>query len=142
MSGSGVFGGIMSALRVMKSAEFDLLEVRREFPALHQKVHGKPLVYLDNAATTQKPKAVLEALNHFYSFDCSNVHRAVHALSDRATTAYETARTTVKQFINARTEREIVFVRGTTEAINLVMHSFARPRVKPGDEILITALEH
>jgi len=136
------FGGIMSALRAVKSAEFDLLEVRRNFPALHQKVHGKPLVYLDNAATTQKPKTVIDALNQFYKSDYSNVHRAVHELSDRATKAYEGARTRVKEFINARSEREIIFVRGATEAINLVMNSFARPRVKAGDEILISALEH
>ena len=132
----------MSALRAVKSAEFDLLEVRRNFPALHQKVHGKPLVYLDNAATTQKPKKVIDALNQFYKSDYSNVHRAVHELSDRATKAYEGARTRVKEFINARSEREIIFVRGATEAINLVMNSFARPRVKAGDEILISALEH
>jgi cysteine desulfurase/selenocysteine lyase len=132
----------MSALRVVKSPDFDLLAVRKDFPGLHQKVHGKQLVYLDNAATTQKPLAVIEALNRFYKFDCSNVHRAVHALSDRATRAYEGARTTVKQFINARSEREIIFVRGATEAINLVMNSFGRPRVKAGDEILISALEH
>src|SRR5437773_3061064 len=132
----------MSALRVLKSAEFDLLQIRRDFPALHQKVHGKPLVYLDNAATTQKPKAVIDAVSQFYRSDCSNVHRAVHALSDRATKSYEDARTIVKQFINARSEREIVFVRGATEAINLVMNSYARPRVKAGDEILISALEH
>ena len=132
----------MSALRVVKSAEFDLLEVRRDFPALHQKVHGKPLIYLDNAATTQKPKPVIDAVDRFYRFDSSNVHRAVHVLSDRATKAYEGARTTVKQYLNARSEREIIFVRGTTEAINLVMNSFVRPRVKAGDEILISALEH
>ena len=132
----------MSALRMVKSSEFDLLAIRRDFPALHQKVHGKPLVYLDNAATTQKPKAVIDALVQFYRLDCSNVHRGVHVLSDRATKAYEGARMTVKQFINARSEREIVFVRGATEAINLVMNSFARPRVKSGDEILISALEH
>ena len=132
----------MSALRVVKSTEFDLLAIRRDFPALHQKVHGKPLVYLDNAATTQKPKPVIDALVQFYRLDCSNVHRGVHALSDRATKAYEGARMTVKQFINARSEREIVFVRGSTEAINLVMNSFARPRVKSGGEILISALEH
>ena len=119
----------MSALRVVKSADFDLSAVRKDFPALHQKVHGKQLVYLDNAATTQKPMAVIEALNRFYKFDCSNVHRAVHALSDRATKAYEGARTIVKQFINARSEREIIFVRGATEAINLVMNSFGRPRL-------------
>ena len=87
----------MSALRVVKSPEFDLLEVRRDFPALHQKVHGKPLVYLDNAATTQKPKAVIEAVDRFYRFDSSNVHRAVHVLSERATRAYEAARTTARQ---------------------------------------------
>jgi len=132
----------MSSLRVVKSAEFDLLEVRRDFPALHQKVHGKPLIYLDNAATTQKPKPVIDAVDRFYRFDSSNVHRAVHVLSDRATKAYEGARTTVKQYINARSEREIIFVRGTTEAINLVMNSFVRPRAKAGDEILISALEH
>jgi cysteine desulfurase/selenocysteine lyase len=132
----------MSALKVGKSTEFDLVEIRRDFPALQQKVHGKPLVYLDNAATTQKPKPVLEALNRFYKFDCSNVHRAVHALSDRATKAYEAARMTAKQFINARSEREIIFVRGATEAVNLVMNSFGRPRAKAGAEILISALEH
>jgi cysteine desulfurase/selenocysteine lyase len=132
----------MKALRAVKSTEFDLADIRRDFPALHQKVHGKPLVYLDNAATTQKPKAVIDSLNRFYLFDCSNVHRAVHALSDRATKSYEAARSTVRHFINARSEREIVFVRGATEAINLVMNSFARPRVKPGSEILISALEH
>ena len=132
----------MSALRVAKSQEFDLLVVRKDFPALHQKVYGKPLIYLDNAATTQKPKVVIEALDRFYKFDCSNVHRAVHALSDRATKAYEAARTTVKEFINARSEREVIFVRGATEAINLVMNSFCRPRVKTGGEILISALEH
>jgi cysteine desulfurase/selenocysteine lyase len=132
----------MSALRVVKSTELDLLAVRKDFPGLHQKVHGKPLVYLDNAATTQKPKVVIEALNRFYKVDCSNVHRAVHELSDRATKAYEGARTIAKQFINARSEREIIFVRGATEAINLVAHSYARPRLKAGDEILISALEH
>jgi cysteine desulfurase/selenocysteine lyase len=132
----------MSGLRAVKSAELDLVAVRKDFPALHQKVHGKPLIYLDNAATTQKPKAVLEALDHFYKLDCSNVHRAVHALSERATKAYEAARTTVKQFINAQNEREIIFVRGATEAINLVMNSFGRSRVKAGGEILISALEH
>jgi cysteine desulfurase/selenocysteine lyase len=132
----------MSALRVVKTTEFDLLAIRRDFPALHQRVHGKPLIYLDNAATTQKPKAMIDAMVQFYRLDCSNVHRGVHALSDRATKAYEGARTAVKQFINARSEREIVFVRGATEAINLVMNSFARPRVKSGNEILISALEH
>jgi cysteine desulfurase/selenocysteine lyase len=132
----------MTALRVVKSTELDLSEIRRDFPALHQNVHGKPLVYLDNAATTQKPTRVIDSLERFYKFDCSNVHRAVHALSDRATRSYEAARAIVKGFINAKSEREIVFVRGATEAINLVMNSFARPRVKAGGEILISELEH
>src|SRR5881397_1417211 len=130
----------MSALRVMKSAEFDLLEIRREFPALHQKVHGKPLVYLDNAATTQKPKAVIDPVTQFYRSDCSNVHLAVPTLSDRATNAYEAARKSVKQFINARGEREIVFVRGATEVTNILMNSFVRRSINAGGEIVISAL--
>src|SRR5262245_44746119 len=129
-------------LRAAKTTPFDMSSIRRDFPALHQLVRGKPLVYLDNAATTQKPKVVIDALNRFYKVDCSNVHRAVHELSDRATKAYEGARTIVQQFINARSEREIVFVRGATEAINLVMNSYGLPRMKAGDEILISALEH
>jgi cysteine desulfurase / selenocysteine lyase len=132
----------MKSLRAVKSTGFDLSQIRKDFPALHQKVHGKPLVYLDNAATTQKPTAVIDALLHFYKFDCSNVHRAVHVLGERATRAYEGARSTVRHFMNARNDREIIFLRGATEAINLVMNSFARPRVKTGDEILISALEH
>ena len=122
--------------------DLDVSAARKDFPALHQEVHGKPLVYLDNAATTQKPTAVIDAIDRFYRFDCSNVHRGVHELSERATKAYEEARTSVKRFINARTEREIVFVRGTTEAINLVANSYGRSHLKAGDEILISALEH
>jgi cysteine desulfurase/selenocysteine lyase len=105
-------------------------------------VHGKPLVYLDNAATTQKPNAVIDAVDRFYRLDCSNVHRGVHELSERATRAYEDARASVRRFINAANEREIIFVRGTTEAINLVAISYGRSQVKAGDEILISALEH
>src|SRR2546426_7130932 len=101
----------MSARRVVKSAEFDLMEIRRDFPALHQKVHGKPLVYLDNAATSQKPQAVIDALVHYYSKINSNIHRGIHHLSEEATAAYEQARVLVKDFINAAEEREIVFVR-------------------------------
>ena len=122
--------------------DLDVSAARKDFPALHQEVHGKPLVYLDNAATTQKPTAVIDAIDRFYRLDCSNVHRGVHELSERATKAYEEARTSVKRFINARTEREIVFVRGTTEAINLVASSYGRSHLKAGDEILISALEH
>ena len=116
--------------------------IRRDFPILHQEVHGKPLVYLDNAATSQKPSQVIAALDHYYSADNANIHRGVHTLSERATAAYEGGRDKVKQFLNAAERREIVFVRGATEAINLVAQSYARPRLKPGDEILITEMEH
>src|SRR5262249_61578010 len=100
--------------------DLEITAVRKDFPALDQLVHGKPLVYLDNAATTQKPTDVIDAVDRFYRLDCSNVHRGVHELSERATGLYEAARASVKRFINARSEREIIFVRGTTEAINLV----------------------
>ncbi|MEJ2565730.1 MAG: cysteine desulfurase [Gammaproteobacteria bacterium] len=116
--------------------------IRRDFPILHQEIHGKPLVYLDNAATSQKPRQVIAALDHYYNADNSNIHRGVHTLSERATAAHEGARDKVKQFLNAADHREIVFVRGATEAINLVAQSYARPRLKPGDEILITEMEH
>ena len=120
----------------------DVDAVRADFPALQQEVHGRPLVYLDNAATTQKPRAVIDAVGAFYEKDCANVHRGVHALSQRATIAFENARTAVKNHLGARDSREIVFTRGTTEAINLVAHSFVRPRLNPGDEVLISAMEH
>jgi cysteine desulfurase/selenocysteine lyase len=120
----------------------ELDAIRADFPALHQQAHGKPLVYLDNAATTQKPRQVIEAVRHFYERDCSNVHRGVHLLSQRATVAYEQARTTIKDHLGARDSREIVFTRSTTEAINLVASSFVRPRLEPGDEVLISAMEH
>ncbi|HXG27469.1 MAG TPA: cysteine desulfurase [Nevskiales bacterium] len=116
--------------------------MRADFPALQQNVHGRPLVYLDNAATTQKPRSVIEALVHYYERDNSNVHRGVHALSERATAAYESARERVRAFLNAAQREEIVFTRGTTESINLVAQSFLRPRLTPGDEILITGMEH
>jgi len=121
---------------------FDAQRAREDFPILRQDVHGKPLVYLDNAATSQKPRAVLEALDHYYQCDNANIHRGVHTLSERATAAYEGARDKIKAFLNAADRREIVFVRGATEAINLVAQSYARPRLKPGDEILITEMEH
>jgi cysteine desulfurase / selenocysteine lyase len=120
----------------------DLDRIRADFPILKQKVHGKPLVYLDNAATSQKPQAVLDAIQHFYTIDCSNINRGVHLLSERATAAHEAAREKVGAFINAAEAREIIFVRGTTEAINLVAYTFARQRLKAGGEILITAMEH
>lgn len=121
---------------------FQVQRVREDFPILKQRVYGKPLVYLDNAASSQKPQVVLDAISRFYSADYANIHRGLHALSERATQAYENARETVRQFLNAPTAQEIVFVRGTTEAINLVAQSYARPRLQPGDEILISAMEH
>jgi cysteine desulfurase/selenocysteine lyase len=121
---------------------YDVEKIRADFPILHQKIKGHPLVYLDNAATTQKPQQVIAALDHYYRCLNANVHRGVHTLSEEATAAYEAARVTVQQFIHAQSEREIVFCRGTTEAINLVAQSFARPQLKPGDEILISAMEH
>ena len=123
-------------------AGFDVGRVREEFPALKQLVHGKPLVYLDNAATTQKPQFVIDAITHFYQEDCSNIHRGVHLLSERATKAYEDARLAVQQFINAADPAEVIFVRGTTEAINLVAHSYGRTHVQAGDAVLISAMEH
>lgn len=125
-----------------KPPQFDVAALRRDFPALAQEINGHPLVYFDNAATTQKPQAVIDTLSHFYSHDNANVHRGLHALSERATQAYENARVTAQHFINAKDWREIVFVRGTTEAINLVANSFLWPRLRPGEEIIITEMEH
>lgn len=120
----------------------DLPRVRDDFPILSRKVHGKPLAYLDNAATTQKPRAVLSAVRRYYATSNANVHRGVHALSDRATRAYEEARARVAKFLNAREVREIVFVRGATEGINLAAQAFGRLRLGEGDEVLVTAMEH
>ena len=120
----------------------DVAGWRRNFPVLGETVNGKPLVYLDNAATTQKPQSMIDAEAAFYSHDNANVHRGVHALSQRATDAYEASREKVSRFINASSTREIVFVRGTTEAINLVAQSFARPRLKKDDNIIVSAMEH
>lgn len=124
------------------SPELDVARVRADFPILSRTVHGKPLVYLDNAATTQKPQCVIDALVRFYTEDCSNIHRGVHELSERATAAYEQTRSRIRRFINAAEEREIVFVRGATEAINLVAQTFGRMRLAAGDEVVISALEH
>src|ERR1043166_1311027 len=121
---------------------YDVERIRRDFPILHQKVHGKPLVYLDNAATTQKPRAVIEAIENYYRRDNSNIHRGVHTLSERATEAYEKVRVAAQKFLNAADSKEIIFVRGTTEAINLVAQTYGRKNVGSGDEVLITALEH
>ena len=121
---------------------FDVEKYRRDFPILDQKVHGKPLVYFDNAATTQKPQMVLDALMGYYTQLNSNIHRGVHQLSERATEAFEASRRKVQQLLGARSAKEIVFVRGTTEAINLVAQTFGRSRVRAGDEVLISGLEH
>ncbi|MDK2973415.1 MAG: cysteine desulfurase / selenocysteine lyase [Candidatus Sumerlaeota bacterium] len=120
----------------------DVQRVREDFPALHQQVNGHPLVYLDNAATAQKPRAVLDALQHYYENDNANVHRGVHMLSQRATDAYEAAREAVRAFLNVESEKEIVFVRGATEGINLVAQSFGRAFLRAGDEIVISHMEH
>jgi cysteine desulfurase / selenocysteine lyase len=120
----------------------DVDRVRKDFPILEQEVRGKPLVYLDSAATSQKPRAVLDAIAGYYLEDNANVHRGVHLLSERATQAYEAAREKVQRFINAPYAHEIVFVRGTTEAINLISQTYGRRRVQAGDEILITVMEH
>jgi len=117
-------------------------KIREDFPALHQEVNGHPLVYLDNAATSQKPRAVIDALVHYYEFDNANVHRGIHELSNRATAAFEAARTRVARFINARSADEIVFTRGTTEGINLVAAAWGNRNLKPGDQILLTEMEH
>lgn len=120
----------------------DVARIRPLFPILDQKVHGKPLAYLDNAASTQKPRPVIEAIARFYEADNANVHRGAHALSDRATAAYEQARETTRRFLNARKPEEIIFVRGATEAINLVAQAYGRQHVGPDDEVLITEMEH
>jgi cysteine desulfurase/selenocysteine lyase len=121
---------------------YDVNKIREDFPILSRKIHNKPLVYLDNAATTQKPRQVLETLNNFYSSINSNIHRGVHYLSGEATQAFENARIKVKNFINAASEQEIIFTRGTTESINLVSNSFGRNFINEGDEIIISNMEH
>ena len=125
-----------------ESNGFDVYKIRSDFPILAEMVRGKPLVYLDNAATSQKPRAVIDAISHVYEHDYSNIHRGVHTLSERATAAYEESRKKVQRFINAASEKEIIFLRGTTEAINLVAQSYGGANISSGDEILITAMEH
>jgi len=121
---------------------FDVERIRADFPILHQDVNGQPLVYLDNAATTQKPNAVIDAISDYYRTDNSNVHRGAHALADRATVKFEAARTKVSEFINAPDAKQIVWTRGTTESINLVAASWGRANLKAGDRILVSAMEH
>ncbi len=121
---------------------YDVHDVRKDFPILHQQVNGHPLVYLDNGATSQKPRSVIDAVRHYYERDNANVHRGVHTLSERATNDYEGARDTARRFINANHRSEVIFVRGSTEAINLVAQSYGRPRLREGDEIIISTMEH
>ena len=123
-------------------ATFDVRKIREDFPILKQKMHGKPLVYLDNAATSQKPQAVIDALVHYYTQYNANIHRGVYLLSERSTQAYEDARVKLQRFLNAADHREIVYVRGSTEGINLVAQTYGRQHIGAGDEILITAMEH
>jgi cysteine desulfurase / selenocysteine lyase len=130
------------ASQVTQVPVLDVERVRGDFPILQRSVNGRPLVYLDSGASSQRPAAVLRAVEQYETHSHANIHRGVHALSQAATEAFEGARESVRRFINARSTREVIFVRGTTEAINLVAQSYARPRFKPGDEILITALEH
>ncbi|MBS1269627.1 MAG: Cysteine desulfurase SufS [Gammaproteobacteria bacterium] len=134
--------GPRSAEPVANLGPLDFEHVRNDFPALDQSVHGKPLVYLDSGATTQKPRSVIDAVAHYYAHDNANVHRGVHELSERATASYEGAREKVRAFINAPSVAEVVFSRGTTESINLMAQSYGRPRLQRGDEILITEMEH
>ena len=117
-------------------------EIRKKFPILHQQVNGKPLVYFDNAATSQKPKSVIDAFSAYYQHDNANIHRGIHTLAERATAAYEETREKVRQFINAGEVEEVIFTKGTTEGINLVASSFGRKFIGAQDEIIISALEH
>jgi cysteine desulfurase/selenocysteine lyase len=139
LENTGVAGGARTATR---HPAFDVNTIRRDFPILQERVHGRPLVWFDNAATTQKPSAVIDRLSHFYRHENSNIHRAAHELAARATDAYEGARRQVQQFLGASSANEIVFIRGATEAINLVAQSWGRKNIGGGDEILISHLEH
>jgi cysteine desulfurase/selenocysteine lyase len=128
--------------RLAVRERFPVREIRKDFPILSETVNGKPLIWLDNAATTQKPACVIDRLGYFYRHENSNVHRGAHALAERATDAFEAARKTVCRFLHASSSKEIVFVRGTTEAINLVARTFGKQNLGEGDEILVTQLEH
>src|SRR6478609_2697899 len=127
---------------MMDTKVFDLVAIRKEFPILHQQVNGKPLVYFDNAATTQKPFRVINALKHYYETDNANIHRAAHTLAARSTDYFEATRKTVQQFINAAEAEECIFTKGVTEGINLVAQTWGRKFLQPGDEVIITAMEH
>ncbi len=132
----------MTSPAAVTRPDFDPAAARLDFPILQQQVNGQPLVYLDNAATTQKPEAVIEAISHYYRHDNANVHRGAHTLSDRATVAFENARATVARFLNSPAPSQVIWVRGATEAINLVAHSWGRSTLRAGDRILVSYLEH
>src|ERR1700719_4964005 len=127
---------------ILINGTYDVARVREDFPILATKVYGKPLIYLDNAASAQKPKAVLDRIQHAYTREYANVHRGLHYLANAATEAYEGAREKVRAFLNAARSEEIIFTRNATEAINLVAYTFARERIKPGDEIVLSIMEH
>ncbi|HXB71791.1 MAG TPA: cysteine desulfurase [Candidatus Acidoferrales bacterium] len=132
----------MSTVSNQIAASFDVEKIREDFPVLKQNIHGMPLVYLDSAATAQKPFAVIDAIRRFHEVDCANIHRGVHELSQRSTAAYEETRVKARRFLNSKTKNELIFVRGTTEGINLVSGTWGRTNVKAGDEIIISAMEH
>jgi len=133
---------VTAKVRKDRAAGFDVAKARQDFPILREKVQGKPLVYFDNAATSQKPQVVIDTVHEFLATYNSNIHRGVHQLSERGTEAYEQSRKKVQRFINAAESREVIFVRGTTEAINLVANSYGRQHIRAGDEIVISAMEH
>ena len=127
---------------VVSATQLNIEKIRQDFPILHQEVNGRALVYLDNAATTQKPQVDINALTHYYQQDNANIHRGIHTLAERATAAFEETRQAIHQFINSNEPEEIVFTKGTTDGINLVAATFGRANVQEGDEIVISAMEH
>ena len=132
----------MTTHPAVRNGAYDVARVREDFPALAMKVYGKPLVYLDNAASAQKPTAVLDRMTEAYKREYANVHRGLHYLANAATEAYEAAREKVRTFLNAERSEEIIFTRNATEAVNLVAQTFGRERIKPGDEIVLSIMEH
>ncbi len=133
---------ITDQVTIKKMADFNTAEIRKDFPILHQEVNGKPLIYFDNAATTQKPLVVIDALTTYYKESNANIHRGIHTLAELATAAFEATRDSLKIFINAKYREEVIFTRGTTESINLVAATYGRQNIKAGDEILISSMEH
>src|SRR6202051_3709900 len=132
----------MKNIALVNDSRFDVMSIRKDFPVLARMIRGRPLAYLDNGASAQRPASVIDAVDDYERRHHANIHRGVHTLSQEATAMYEGARDRVRRFINPRGRNEIIFVRGTTEAINLVAQSYARPTLKAGDEVLITHLEH